>query len=161
MSTFGECSCFILKSIRMSQVYQPVMLIEFLRNNGTATVEQIGRAILERDPTQVEYFSRIVKAMPGEILTQNRGITEKDGNTYTLNGAEKLSPEQRESHSSSRLSLRQVLMTGIAVTLVGLSRSSVCLKNKSPLHRTCSTSPLYRSGFSGTAYSDMVFRHSY
>ena len=108
----------------MSQVYQPVMLIEFLRNNGTATVEQIGRAILERDPTQVEYFSRIVKAMPGEILTQNRGITEKDGNTYTLNGAEKLSPEQRESHSSSRLSLRQVLMTGIPVTLVGLSRSS-------------------------------------
>lgn len=82
--------------MRMSQVYQPVMLIKLLRNNGTASVEKIAQAILDRDPTQIEYFSKIVKAMPGRVLTKNRGITEQDGNTYTLKGAQELTPGQTE-----------------------------------------------------------------
>ena len=83
---------FITHDMRMSQVYQPVMLIELLRNNGSASVEQIAQAILDRDPTQIEYFSKIVKAMPGHVLTKNRGITERNGSQYTLKGADTLTP---------------------------------------------------------------------
>lgn len=88
---------FITQGMKMSQVYQPVMLIELLQNNGTASVQQIAQAILDRDPTQIEYFSKIVKAMPGRVLTRNRGITDRDGDLYTLKGASELTPEQTEA----------------------------------------------------------------
>ena len=81
----------------MSQVYQPVMLIELLKSNGRAKVRQIAQAILDRDPTQIEYFSEIVKNMVGRVLTKNRGITEKNGDTYTLIGSDELSQEQIDS----------------------------------------------------------------
>lgn len=80
--------------MRMSQVYQPVMLMELLKNGGEATVTQIAQAILNKDPTQIEYFTEIVKNMVGRVLTKNRGITSKNGNTYTLTGSEKLTHEQ-------------------------------------------------------------------
>ena len=66
----------------MSQVYQPVMLIELLKNSGTASVEKIAQAILNKYPTQIECFTEIVKNMVGKILTKNRNITEKNGKNY-------------------------------------------------------------------------------
>ena len=78
----------------MSQIYQPVMLKQLLENNGAATVQQIAQAILDKDPTQIEYFSEIVKNMVGRVLTKNRGVTEKEGNTYRLIGSQDLSQEQ-------------------------------------------------------------------
>ncbi len=78
----------------MSQIYQPVMLMELLKNNGQASVQQIAQAILDKDPTQIEYFTEIVKNMVGKVLTKNRGITEKNGNTYSLIGASELTSEQ-------------------------------------------------------------------
>lgn len=83
---FEELRKFISEEMRMSQVYQPVMLMQLLKNNGVATVQQIAQAILDKDPTPIEYFSEIVKNMVGRVLTKNRGITEKDGNTYRLIG---------------------------------------------------------------------------
>ncbi len=88
---------FISSEMRMSQVYQPVMLIEILRNNGQASVKQIAQAILDRDPTQIEYFSEIVKNMVGRVLTKSRGITEKHGDTYRLIGADELTAEEVQS----------------------------------------------------------------
>jgi diadenosine tetraphosphate (Ap4A) HIT family hydrolase/5-methylcytosine-specific restriction endonuclease McrA len=78
----------------MSQVYQPVMLMQLLKNNGEASIQQIAQAILDRDPTQIEYFTEIVKNMVGKVLTKNRGITAKDGNTYRLIGSDQLTHEQ-------------------------------------------------------------------
>jgi hypothetical protein len=49
MTTYQKLRQFIQHDMRMSQVYQPVMLIELLRGNG--------KAILDRDPTQIDYFS--------------------------------------------------------------------------------------------------------
>ena len=86
---------FISEEMRMSHVYQPVMLAELLKSNGKATVRQIARAILERDPTQVEYYENITKNMVGRVLTKHRAITSKIGDTYTLNGFEQLTPEER------------------------------------------------------------------
>lgn len=85
---------FINEEMRMSQVYQPVMLMELLKSNGQASVKQIAQAILDKDPTQIEYFSEIVKNMVGRVLTKNRGITEKQGDTYKLIGSDQLSSEQ-------------------------------------------------------------------
>ena len=92
--TFEKLKQFITTDMRMSQIYQPVMLIELLKGNGTATIEQVAQAILNRDPTQIEYYSEIVKNMVGRVLTKNRGITERIGDNYHLIGAAVLSPEQ-------------------------------------------------------------------
>ncbi len=92
---FVRLKKFIEEEMRMAQVYQPVMLIELLKNNGEASVHKIAQAILDKDPTQIEYFSEIVKNMVGRVLTKNRGITEKDGNTYKLIGSDELSEEQK------------------------------------------------------------------
>lgn len=94
MSTFDKLYKFIDQHMRMSQVYQPVMLLELLKGDGKATVSQIAQAILDKDPTQIEYFSSVVKNMVGRVLTKNRGITEKVNGGYHLIGAEELTTEQ-------------------------------------------------------------------
>ena len=91
---YADLRQFIATGMRMSQVYQPVMLSELLRNHGSASVATIAQAILNKDPTQIDYFSEIVKNMVGRVLTKNRGITEKSGDTYHLIGADALTPEQ-------------------------------------------------------------------
>jgi len=92
--TFEQLRQFIAEDMRMSQVYQPVMLTELLRRGGSASVSDIAQAILDRDPTQIEYFTEIVKNMVGSVLTKRRGITEKNGEKYILKGADQLTPDQ-------------------------------------------------------------------
>lgn len=96
MSTFEKLKTFIIKEMRTSHIYQPVMLIELLKNNGKRTVTDIAKAFVNRDPTQVEYYSNIVKNMVGKVLTKNRGITYKDGDTYNLSGIRDLNEFERE-----------------------------------------------------------------
>ena len=72
------------------------MLIELLKNNGKRTITEVAKEFVNRDPTQVEYYSNVVKNMVGRVLTNNRGITYKEGDTYHLNGIHNLSQEQRE-----------------------------------------------------------------
>lgn len=80
----------------MSHIYQPVMLIELLKQNGKASVKDIAQAILNYDPTQVDYYSEIVKNMVGKVLTKNRGITEKEKDVYLLRGSDQLSDAEKE-----------------------------------------------------------------
>lgn len=93
--TFDKLRAFIASEMRMSQVYQPVMLIQLLQRDGEATVEEIAKAILDKDPTQVEYFTQVVKNMVGKVLTTNRGVTERTKDGYRLAVSSPLSPEQR------------------------------------------------------------------
>jgi diadenosine tetraphosphate (Ap4A) HIT family hydrolase/5-methylcytosine-specific restriction endonuclease McrA len=96
MSTFEKLKRFISKDMRMSAVYQPVMLIELIKNNGSASVSQIAQAILNRDPSQIEYYSLIVKNMVGKVLTKNRAITEKHGEIYSLKNFADLSRSESD-----------------------------------------------------------------
>ncbi len=91
---FEDLKKFISEDMQMSHIYQPVMIIELLSNGGTASVDKIAKAILDRDPTQKVYYAEIVKNMVGKILTKNRGITEKWNNQYHLIGAETFTATQ-------------------------------------------------------------------
>ena len=91
---FKDLKDFIQNQMRMSHIYQPVMLIEILKKGGFASAEQIAKAILNHDPTQVDYYKEVVKNMVGKVLTSNRGITEKTGDTYSLINYEKLTKTQ-------------------------------------------------------------------
>lgn len=99
--TFQELKKFIIKEMRMSHIYQPVMLIEILKKGGFASTEQIAKAILNHDPTQedyykeqVDYYKKTVNRMVGKVLTSNRGITARTGDTYSLIDSEKLNKTQ-------------------------------------------------------------------
>lgn len=81
---FNQLRQFILHDMRMTHIYQPVMLLEILERGGAASVREIAESFAKRDPTQVEYYEHITKRYPGPVLTKNRGITVKDGNTYAL-----------------------------------------------------------------------------
>ena len=95
--TFDQLYKFIAEDMQMSHVYQPVMLIEMLvSKTGTATVEQIAKAILDHDPTQIDYYSEVVKKMPGVVLTKNRGVVEKHDNSYSLKGYNDLTADERQ-----------------------------------------------------------------
>ena len=75
---------FIKQKMRMSHIYQPVMIKTLLHNGGQATTEEIAQALLAYDQSQVEYYSLRTKTMVGKVLTNN-GVVEpiKDGRQIT------------------------------------------------------------------------------
>ena len=91
---FDKLSDFILNQMRMSHIYQPVMLIEILKKNGSASTNAIAKALLRYDISQVEYYEHITKNMVGKVLTKSRGVTSKDKNQYHLNEFENLDEEE-------------------------------------------------------------------
>ena len=97
--TFDELRDFICNQMRMSHVYQPVMLMELLKRGGSASTRDIAKALLVRDISQIEYYETITKTMVGRILTRNRGITEKQGGAYHLKGFDALSASEVEALS--------------------------------------------------------------
>jgi DNA-binding transcriptional ArsR family regulator len=71
--------------MRMSHIYQPVMLGVLLERGGSATIEEIAKALLSYDRSQVEYHEIRTKGMVGKVLTQN-GIVEPIKDSRTISG---------------------------------------------------------------------------
>jgi diadenosine tetraphosphate (Ap4A) HIT family hydrolase/5-methylcytosine-specific restriction endonuclease McrA len=92
---FEDVLQFIERDMRMSHVYQPVMLRTLLDQGGRATIQEVARALLNEDRSQLEYYSEITKYMVGRVLT-NRGVVKRDGSYYELLGHAALTPEQIE-----------------------------------------------------------------
>ena len=94
MSYYKDLEEFITQQMRMSHIYQPVMLLQLLRNNGSADIDTIAQALLSHDESQRDYYRQITKNMVGKVLTKNRGVTVKDGDQYRLQRFSEL--DQRE-----------------------------------------------------------------
>jgi len=75
---FKKLSDFIRKQMRMSHIYQPVMLMKLLKNRGRASVTEIAKTLLSYDISQVDYYKHITTNMVGKVLTRSRGLTERD-----------------------------------------------------------------------------------
>jgi diadenosine tetraphosphate (Ap4A) HIT family hydrolase len=69
--------------MRMSHVYQPVMIRELLKGGGSASIRKIAGAFLACDESQLEYYEQITKSMPGKVLGKH-GIAVRDGDDYRL-----------------------------------------------------------------------------
>lgn len=91
---FENIEHFITSKMRMSHIYQPVMLMTLLRNNGRSTIEGIAKEILLHDQSQIEYYSTITKNMPGKVLGKNHGIVEKVDDSYSLVNFESFTENQ-------------------------------------------------------------------
>lgn len=92
---YADLSDFVRRRMRMSHVYQPVMLVTLLRGGGRCPVEEIARAILSHDQSQVEYYETVTNNMVGRVL-RSHGVVEKEGRTYRLAGYDRLTSDQVE-----------------------------------------------------------------
>jgi 5-methylcytosine-specific restriction endonuclease McrA len=81
--------------MRMSHIYQPLMLMELLGRRSPAPAQDVARRILGEDVTQIDYYTERVKRMVGKVLTGN-GITRYDQGAYDLVGGEELSDAERD-----------------------------------------------------------------
>jgi len=77
----------------MSHIYQPLMVRSLLEKGGTATDKQIAQEILRFDPSQEEYYQKIVNNMVGKVLRNHKVVT-KEGKEYFLSGFIKFSNGQ-------------------------------------------------------------------
>jgi ATP adenylyltransferase len=95
-SSFKHLRDFLQKQMRMSHIYQPVMIRELLKSGGKANIRDIAAAFLARDESQLEYYEKITKDMPGKVLAKH-DIVERDGDQYRLTiDPVSFSPEERE-----------------------------------------------------------------
>ena len=85
---------FIRDEMRMSHIYQPVMLMKLLKSSGKAKIREIAKSLLSHDQSQIEYYEQITKNMVGRVLTKNRGLTERIDDGYRLKGFEDLSSDE-------------------------------------------------------------------
>ena len=96
MTSYDQLADFVENRMRMSHVYQPVMLLTLLRAAGRkSSTTQIARSILAHDQSQVEYYEDVTKNMVGRVL-RSHGIVEKGGDSYYLIGYDDLDDEQVE-----------------------------------------------------------------
>jgi ATP adenylyltransferase len=69
--TADQLATYIQNHMRMSHIYQPVMLKTLLQRGGEATVGEIAKALLSYDRSQVEYYAVRTNNMVGKVLRQN------------------------------------------------------------------------------------------
>ncbi|WP_255001860.1 HNH endonuclease, partial [Cyanobium sp. Alchichica 3B3-8F6] len=93
--SFHRLRTYIAERMRMSHIYQPLMLMELLGRGSPAPAEDIARRILGEDVTQIDYYTERVKRMVGKVLTGN-GITAYGNGAYSLIGADELSDAERD-----------------------------------------------------------------
>jgi len=93
--TYDQLKTFIEKQMRMSHIYQPVMLMTLLDNGGRASVRQIATSILAHDQSQIEYYEKITKEMVGRVL-RKREVVRKEGDYFELIAANQLTQSQVE-----------------------------------------------------------------
>ena len=91
--TFDQLKQFITADMQMQHIYQPVMLIELLKNDGQASEEHIAHTFLSQDPTQQKYYEDKVRNMVGKVLNKN-GITEREKSTHRLIDYDQLTDQQ-------------------------------------------------------------------
>jgi len=72
---------FLSTRMRMSHIYQPLMIRTLLTHGGRASIRQIASMCLGKDVSQLEYYEEITKNMPGKVLARH-GIVMRDGNAF-------------------------------------------------------------------------------
>jgi hypothetical protein len=68
--TYERLRDTIAKRMRMSHVYQPLMLMELLGRRSPAPAQDVARRILGEDVTQIDYYTERVKRMVGKVHLQ-------------------------------------------------------------------------------------------
>jgi ATP adenylyltransferase len=77
--TLNDLLHFLRQGIRMSHIYQPVLIRALLDNGGYCTRRQLAITLLMQDESQVEYYEKRIQDMPLPVLKKRDVITESEG----------------------------------------------------------------------------------
>jgi hypothetical protein len=91
--SFEELRDFITSRMRLSHIYQPLLIKTLVESGGVATVRQLAGSFLAHDESQIQYYENTLKKMPIKVLTNHR-ILKRDGELVTLE-VKKLTLEQK------------------------------------------------------------------
>lgn len=91
--TFEELKNFIESEMRMSHIYQPLMIRALIEAGGVATLRQLALAFVGRDESQILYYERRIREMPLRVLRSHR-VVEQSGQLISLSTS-RLTFEQR------------------------------------------------------------------
>ena len=95
LSAFEHLRDFLAQRMRMSHLYQPLMLRALVERGGWASLREIAATFLAHDESQIEYYVEITKRMPGPVLTRHQ-LVRREGDGYRLiPNVEELSPDER------------------------------------------------------------------
>lgn len=84
---------FIANRMRMSHIYQPLLIMSLIDAGGTATLRQLAVSFLSRDESEIMYYEKKIKEMPLRVLKKH-GVLESQGNVVSLT-VENLDLQQR------------------------------------------------------------------
>jgi ATP adenylyltransferase len=81
--------------MRMSHIYQPVMIRTLLSQEGPVTAKDVAAQFVPYDLSQIEYYEAITKRMPAVVLQKN-GIIQRSSAGYKLAlDADRLTSDER------------------------------------------------------------------
>ena len=91
--TKGELGDFIENKMRMSHVYQPLMIRLLLESGNQGTIRQLALGFVGVDEAQIRLYEQRIKKMPVRVL-RSHGVVDVDGDLVKLN-VERLTYEER------------------------------------------------------------------
>ena len=75
--------------MRMSHIYQPLMIIELIKGNGKSNGQKIAKAFLKYDQTQIDYYRHIVRLMPFRYLSKHIKEFKRDEDNSFFSNSDK------------------------------------------------------------------------
>jgi ATP adenylyltransferase len=91
--TFEDLIDFIENRMKLSHIYQPLLIKNLVESGGTATIRQLANSFLSYDESQIQYYEKRIKEMPLKVLRKHE-IVSKDGDLVFLN-VKKMTFEQK------------------------------------------------------------------
>lgn len=90
---FVELQDFLKSKMKLSHIYQPLLIKSLIEAGGTATIRQMAITFLAQDESQILYYEKRLKEMPIKVLSKH-GVIVRDGDLISLT-TRKLSFEQK------------------------------------------------------------------
>jgi diadenosine tetraphosphate (Ap4A) HIT family hydrolase len=92
---FTDLKTFLTQKMRMSHIYQPLLIKILLEAGGLATIRQLAREFAANDESQILFYEKRLKEMPIRVLSSHDVIL-KNGEVVSLNlNTDKLTLEQK------------------------------------------------------------------
>lgn len=82
--TYEQLVEFLSSKMKMSHIYQPLLIRSLVDAGGSATLRQLAQFFLSQDESQLLYYEKRIKEMPLKVLTKH-GVASSEGELVHLN----------------------------------------------------------------------------
>jgi len=82
--TFENLKAFLTSKMRLSHIYQPLLIKALIESGGSSTIRQMATTFLSSDESQIIYYEKRLKEMPIRVLSKH-GVVTREGELVTLN----------------------------------------------------------------------------